>query len=126
MGLHYFIDGQRAFTKLYRWLFSELYGGLTAGVTTNIFEASKLAIFFHAVHRVLYMSIVVTYESIRARAVVAGHAVDAGAPVLAGARPALVPVGLTLHARVPVDTVTGIRAANTDINLRIWPSKRFT
>lgn len=53
---------------------------------------------------------VVTYKSFGARAVVAGHAVNTGASVLARAGPALVPVGLTLHARVPVDTVTGVRA----------------
>lgn len=51
-----------------------------------------------------------TNESVGAGAVVGCDAIDASAPVLAGVRPALVPVCLTLHASVAVHAVAGIGA----------------
>lgn len=51
-----------------------------------------------------------TYEPIRTGAVVGSYPVNAGASVQARAGPALVPVGLALHASVPVHAVTSVRA----------------
>lgn len=62
-------------------------------------------------HSIYILCLIITSESVGAAAVVMGDSVDAHASVLAGRRPALVPIRLALAARVPVDAVARVSAA---------------